>query len=240
MMRKIIAAGAALVLLTGCGVTDTEPVSSLEEPSSEPETSAPKEVAIDEPSFVMEGVVYDVDGDTLLIDCEEGGKFTASFNRLPEDIAPGDTVDVEHTGEILECYPAIIGEVLDVNVVQKAQRPMQYVSGSGDTFAYSLLAPADWQIADPEIGEGNGGVRLNAPDGSGAVEVVCGKLGVCGTGLTIIEDKIGGMDVSYYSYSEGTWDFAAFPDYDGLYIANTAAPENYDDICAMLDTLEII
>lgn len=236
-MKKIFALAAVSVLLTGCGV-DT--ASSSNEPT-EPVTTVPEEVATDEPSYVMEGVVYDVDGGNILINCDEGGKFTASFNRLPEDITPGDTVNVEHTGYILESYPAVISEVLNVTVTRKTERPMQYVSGSGETFAYSLLAPADWTLSDPEIfPETGGSSRLISPDGNGAVEIVCKDLAVCGTGLTIIEEQFGGMQTMLYSYSEGSWEFAAFPDYEGIYIANSAAPEYYDDIYAMLDTLEIM
>lgn len=235
-MKKFMLLAAVSVMLTGCGTDMADSVSGTEEPV----TTVTEEAGIDEQSYVLEGVVYDVSGDTLLIDCHEGGKFTASFNRLPEDIAPGDTVNVEHTGYVLECYPAVISEVLDVNVTQKAQRPMQYVSGSGDNFAYSLLAPADWTLSEPEIFPEKGGSRLTAPDGSGALEIVCNDLAVCGTGLTIIEKQLGGMQCLLYSYSEGSWEFAAFPDYEGFYIANSAAEGYYDDIYAMLDTLEIM
>ncbi|MBQ8961552.1 MAG: hypothetical protein IJ071_10140 [Ruminococcus sp.] len=234
MRKRILAAGAALVLLTGCGAYET---------GAEPESSdsiSEDSVIQPEPVYTLKGTVYDVSGDTVTVRSDEIGRFTASPAELPEDLAVGDRVTVEYTGEILESYPAYIPEALAVYLDSRSQRELQYVTGLSETVSYSFLAPAEWTVADPEIMPENGGVRLIAPDGSGAVEVVCGPLAVCGTGLTIIEDKAGGRDVSYYSYSEGMWEFAAFPGHEELYIVNSAEPSLYGDIGIMLDTLEII
>ena len=76
--------------------------------------------------FCFQAKVLEFDGTTILVEPVEGSdelrsadRFTVSAEGITEEIAVGDTVAITYNGDIMETYPAMLGEVEKIVKVTK-------------------------------------------------------------------------------------------------------------------------
>jgi len=75
----------------------------------------------------FEAQIVDIDGDTLIVEPAEGSKELQSANAISlskdgytgeEELEIGMKVEITYNGEILETYPAQLGEVTKISVAE--------------------------------------------------------------------------------------------------------------------------
>ncbi|MDE5936456.1 MAG: YobA family protein [Ruminococcus sp.] len=217
--------------------------------SSEPEQSV-TETPARQPSetYYLEGIVYEVNKTSVLINEVDLGKIDVSFSdpSLLDGIKTGDTVEVTYNGELAETYPMQAFSTHSIKVTQKTDKNYQLQRFEYNDLAFSMLVPENWSnrvIEYPQEGDfTDWGIRFT-PDGAVyGLDISWHSAFEIRESADKIPIKINGVEAKEYRKS-GTWKFIVF---ENNYIAanNFFGTEEYDtyavDIDIMLKTLEFV
>lgn len=220
------------MLLCGCE-SNNDSGSTAEQPTTE--------------AYYLNGMVYDIDEASILIDSEPHGKVYVSLGGIDaENISVGDEIEVSYDGSIAESYPAQVHNVYDIEVVKESETELQYVSCLGENGQFSFLMPSDWKYEEAEPFDMlDYGIDVYPLNNREKIRIAYSEdFGVCGTGLTTEDTEINGMPAKMGIYMESPyWEHITFND-SYYYITRISSDswntEYMDDVQIILDTIEFI
>lgn len=224
-------------------------VTTKKNTSSEPKSSVTKTpVKQPEEIYYLEGIVYEAEKTSVLINETDLGKINVSFSdpSLLDGIKTGDMVEITYNGELAETYPMQALSTYSIKVTQKADKNYQLQRFECNDLAFSMLIPENWNnrvIEYPQEGDfTDWGIRFTPEGESYGLDISWHSTFEIRESADKIPIKINGVEAKEYRKS-GTWKFIAF---ENNYIAanNFFGTEEYDiyaaDMDIMLKTLEFV
>ncbi len=101
----------------------------------------------------------------------------------------------------------------------------------------------EYTVTEEIKGEQYAGIAFHPEGKYGSVEIVMGRLGLCGTGLFSETGTVAGYEATLFRYNvNGAWECMALTEYTVFYINNTSSKwyaEYENEIFEILDTLVV-
>lgn len=214
------------------------------------QSSAVQTGTVAEEVYYLEGIVYSVSDNAIMLKDPDIGWVRAGFDGKSalKNVNVGDKVLVKHDGEIKEAVPAVTNKTYGIEVTEKAPEEcnlQRFECKNIDyNLSFSLLVPKSWNsknIDYPTEGDfTDWGMRITPKDETRGLDISWHSSFAILEPYDITPIAVNGKDVDRYS-KNGNWRFYV---YDNDYIAantfyNTSGYEEYtDDIEFMLETLE--
>lgn len=192
----------------------------------------------EEQDHVFRATITEMQEKTLLFKPEEGSAelrssdlFSASIQHMPASPEPevGDVIEITYNGDILETYPARLGEIKSMKVVEKApkktadpeeestEEPVR-TAIVGPYGKLSVQLPDGWTAQTSAMDENRlmyglyGLILQPEAEEKGQVEVFyADDFAVCGTGLSQETRQLAGVEAWVGTYEENrNWSFVNF------------------------------